>query len=67
MPDLDGNGIEGKDLSTFGQYNWANLSTLWICTLHPEVEHNNLGPVGCHYLSRAEMGRLSLISLSTFC
>ena len=58
MPDLDGNWIEGKDLSTFGQQNWANLYYLGICTLLHEVEGNNLGPDGCGYLSRAEMGRL---------
>ena len=56
MPDLDANGIEGKDLSTFGQHNWANLQFLSICTLLHEVVDNNLGPVGCHYLSQAEMG-----------
>ena len=56
MPDLDWNGIEGKDLSTFGQYNWANIRSLFIRTLLHEVEENNLGPVGCGYLSRAEMG-----------
>ena len=56
MPDLDGNKIEGKDLSTFSQYNWANIRELNIRTLLHEVEHNNLGPVGCGYLSRAQMG-----------
>ena len=55
MPDLAANGIEGKDLSTFGQYNWANLIQLDIRTLLHEVDRNNLGPVGCGYLSRAEM------------
>ena len=58
MPDLEGNGIEGEDLSTFGQHNWANLCHLSICTLLHEVDDNNLGPVGCGYLSRAEMGGL---------
>ena len=53
MPDLEGNGIEGKDLSTFPQYNWVNLSYLNIGTFLHEVEVNNLGPVGCGYLSRA--------------
>ena len=56
MPDLGWNRIEGKDLSTFGQYNWSNIIYLDICTLLHEVEKNNIGPVGCGYLSRAEMG-----------
>ena len=56
MPDLDDNGIDGKDLSTFGQHNWASLRQLHICTLLHEVDKNNLGPVGCGYLSRAEIG-----------
>ena len=55
MPDLDENRIEGEDLSTFGQHNWAILSYIDIRTLLHEVDDNNLGPVGCGYLSRAEM------------
>ena len=55
ISDLDQNEIEGKDLSTFGQHNWANLRYLNICTSLHEVAFNNLGPVGCDYLSRAEM------------
>ena len=58
MPDLDWNKIEGEDLSTFGQHNWANLRLLNICTLLHEVDENNLGPIGCGYLSRAKMGRI---------
>ena len=58
MPDLDGNGIEGKDLSTFGQHNWANLRFLNIRTLLHEEGDNNIGPIGCQYLSRAEMGSI---------
>ena len=58
MPDLGWNGIEGEDLSTFGLYNWANIRYLDICTLLHEIDGNKIGPVGCGYLSRAEMGGL---------
>ena len=67
MPDLDGNKIEGKDLLTFGHFNWANLRYLQIRTLLHEAEDNHIGPVGCHYLSRAQMNGLSDILLRNFC
>ena len=55
MPELAQNKMEDKDISTFGQYNWANIRDLYICTLFREAELNNLGPIGCGYLSRAQM------------
>ena len=67
MLDLALNNIEGEDLSTFGQHNWASLRDLDIRILLYEVEGNNLGPVGCHYLSRAQMGGIYEINLCTFC
>ena len=66
-PDVAENKIDGKDMFTFGQQNWVNLIYLNICIIFHEAENNNLGAVGCDYLSRAQMGEIQQIYLCIYC
>ena len=67
MSDVGENRIGDRELSTFPSHGWTSLiRRLNRGTCPDEVVGNNIGAVGCSYLSQADMRGLELISLSTF-
>ena len=65
MSDFERNMIGDREISTIHTHGWMFLKELRLRTCLINLEDNNIGAVGCGYLSQADMRGLQIISLST--